>query len=210
MIDYKTVLDRFAIKPEGVIHIGAFLGDEDQNYVSMGFKNRLFIEAQPSTFALLQQRLIDSGAHCENLAASDRNGRAMFHIASNGQSSSLLKMQKHLQIYPTIVETETFEVSTVRIDDLLSRDTYRNIAFNFMNIDTQGAELMVLNGACHTLKSIDIINVEINLDALYVGAPHVRDLDAFLSVFDFIRADTFLLHATWGDAIYVKNKFTKA
>ena len=210
MIDYRAVMARFGIKPTGVIHIGAFLGDEDGDYVKLGFANRLFIEAQPSTFALLQEKLRGGGSHCENLAASDRNGRATFYVASNGQSSSLLKLEKHSQVYPNVVETESVEVETIRIDDLLAREPYREKTFNFINIDTQGAELMVLAGSSQTLKTTDLINAEINLDALYTGAPHVRDLDAFLSAFDFIRVDTVLAHATWGDAMYVKNRFTRA
>ncbi len=209
MIDYRAVLARFGIKPIGVIHIGAFLGDEDGDYVELGFANRLFIEAQPSTFALLEEKLRGGGAYCENLAASDQNGRATFYVASNSQSSSLLKLQNHLHVYPNVIETESVEVETIRIDDLLAREAYYGKIFNFINIDTQGAELMVLSGSCQTLKTTDLINVEINLDALYTGAPHVRDLDAFLSVFDFIRVDTVLAHATWGDAMYVKNRFTR-
>lgn len=210
MIDYAAVLRRFNITPRGVLHLGGFDGAEDANYRAIGFVNRLFVEAQPDTFARLSQTLAASGAHCENYAVSNRNGRTTFNVASNGQSSSILSMDKHSQIYPDIVLTSTIEVETITIDDLLGRPAYADMEFNFMNVDIQGAELLALSGAGASLRQFDLLNLEINFDRLYAGVPHVTQIDAFLSAFDFVRADTVLAHATWGDAIYVRNRFTKA
>lgn len=210
MIDYREVLGRYRIEPKGVVHVGGHVGAENQTYVDIGFVNRLFVEAQPDTFETLSAALAGTGSYCENIAVSDRNGKTTFHQAINGQSSSILPMKKHLEVYPNIVETASYEVDTVRLDDLLARDPYAALPFNFLNIDIQGAEMLALSGAVQTLRKMDLLNLEINFDELYDGAPHVRDLDSFLAAFGFVRADTFLWHASWGDAIYVRMSLAKA
>lgn len=209
MIDYGAVMKRCGIEAKDVLHIGAHEGHEDTVYQRLGFKNRLFIEAQPDTFAVLSKNLEGTGALCENIAISDRQGFADFYTTSFSQSSSLLKLDKHLEVYPSVTDAGVQRVKTTRVDDILSSETYRQLDYNFMNVDIQGAELLCLSGACASLSRFDILNLEVNFDTLYKDAVHVSQLDAFLSVFDFIRVDTVLFHASWGDAIYVRNRFTK-
>jgi hypothetical protein len=118
-------------------------------------------------------------------------------------------MAKHLDVYPSIGVIDTVLVDTIRIDDLLSMEKYRDNNYNFLNCDIQGAELLALSGGCASLTKFDFLNLEVNFDELYEGVPHITEIDAFLSAFDFVRADTLVNHPTWGDAIYVKNHFTK-
>lgn len=210
MIDYRKVLARYRIEPKGVIHVGAHGGTENQTYIAIGFANRLFVEAQPDTFGTLSAALAGTGSLCENIAVSNRNGKATFHHALDGQSSSILPLNKHLDVHPDIVETKSCEVDTIRLDDLLARDAYATMSFNFLNIDIQGAELLVLSDAVQTLRKMELLKLEINFDELYEGAPHVRELDSFLAAFGFVRADTFLWHALWGDAIYVRTSIPRA
>jgi len=210
MIDYEAVLNRYGIVPKGVLHLGGYDGHEDLNYCQIGFKNRLFVEAQPDTFVRLKQFLDGRGAFCEQYAISNVSGHHVtMHIAENGQSSSILPMSKHLEVYPHIPIIDTVLVETIRVDDLLAMDNYKDNTYNFLNCDIQGAELLALSGGCASLQKFDILNLEVNFDELYTGLPHITEIDAFLSVFDFVRADTVLAHPTWGDAIYVKNRFTK-
>lgn len=210
MLNYPALFQRFRIPVVGVLHIGGFIGAEDDTYRAMGFRHRLFVEAQPDTFAVLQGRLAGSGAMCENVAVSDREGTARFHVLNNGQSSSLLTPKEHLRVYPTIQEVREIEVPTTTLDALLAKPSYTGQAFNFINIDIQGAELLAFQGAERTLASIDAINAEINFDELYAGAPHIRDIDAFLGRHGFVRVDTVSAHRTWGDGFYVKDHLTKA
>jgi len=209
MLNYPDLFARFGIPAIGVIHIGGFVGSEDAEYARMGFKNRLFIEAQPDTFLKLKENLQSSSAFVENVAISDKVGTATFNVLSNGQSSSLLKPTKHLEIYPDFPQLDTIIVNTTTVDTLLAKDAYTELTFNFINMDIQGAEMLALRGATASLAGIDAINLEVNFDELYEGAPHIRQVDAFLGAFDFIRVDTVTAHRTWGDAFYVRNKYTK-
>jgi FkbM family methyltransferase len=210
MFNYRRLLDCFDITPQGVLHVGAFDGAEDRRYRDLGFRDRLFVEAQPDTFTKLQHRLKDSGAACENVAISDHIGTATFHVMSNGQSSSLLPPLRHLDAYPGIVETGRIEVPTTTVDELLSREPYRQQRYNFINLDVQGAEILALQGAEATLATVDMMDIEVNYDELYAGAPHIRDLDAYLWDRGFLRVDTQSGHRTWGDAIYVRQAIARA
>jgi hypothetical protein len=78
--------------------------------------------------------------------------------------------------------------------------------FDFINIDTQGAELAVLRGMGKMLRQLSIkaVYLEVNRSELYQGIPLVRELDAFLLAEDFVRVHTVWTDADWGDALYVK------
>jgi FkbM family methyltransferase len=209
MLDYAKIIERHRVATRGVIHIGGYVGNEDANYAKIGFKNRVFVEAQPDTFETLQKNLAGRGAFCEYIAISDRPGRTQLHVTGNGQSSSILPLKNHSKIYPGIVEIGVVDVETIRLDDLMDRPKYRDLEFNFLNMDIQGAELLALSGGIRTLKQMDLVNLEVNFDELYAGAPNIRELDAFMAAFDFIRIDTVLAHPTWGDAMYIKTRFTR-
>ena len=208
-MDYPAIFERYAIPAVGVLHVGAYVGWEKQTYKAMGFQNVLFVEAQPGTFnRLLKVNLEGTGMHCENIAIGPHEGVTRFHIANNGQSSSILTLKKHLILHPEITEVGALDVRMTTIDTLLSWPKYAGMRFNFLNIDIQGAELLAFTGAVRSLAHIDIINSEINFDELYEGGAHVRQLDAYLSAFGFVRADT-VVSKGWGDAIYVRDHLTK-
>jgi hypothetical protein len=99
-------------------------------------------------------------------------------------------------------------VETTTLDSLIERK-YPRHNFAFLNIDIQGAELLAFKGATRFQERVSAINCEVNFDELYVGAPHVSVLDAYLSAFSFTRVETFSATKSWGDAVYVKNQFTK-
>ncbi len=210
MIDYRAVIARHRIVPKGVLHVGGYHGHENEHYIDMGFKSCLFIEASAPTFEVLKKNLEGTGSYCENYAISDTNGTVELHVVDHEMSSSLLSLKGHSTIYPWIKETHTVQVEAIRLDDLVAREPYRGMEFNFMNVDVQGAEMLVLGGAIQTLKKMDFLNLEVNFDELYEGAPHVRDLDHFLAALGFTRADTIMVHGTWGDAIWVKDRLTVA
>jgi len=49
-----------------------------------------------------------------------------------------------------------------------------------LNVDVQGAELMVLKGRRKNPPGqSDLINIEVNFDELYIGCPQIDDIDDF-------------------------------
>ena len=208
MLDLQRLFELYRIPCQGVVHVGAHSGYEYNSYVGMGFRTMLFIEAHPYIFSHLSARLAGTGMDCENYAISDRSGETVLHATNNGASCSILALKKHRDAHPEVVEVGTETVPTITLDELIAA-RYADKTYNVLVMDIQGAELLALKGAVRLLERIDAIIAEVNFDELYEGAPHIRTLDAFLFAFGFLRVDTVAGHRSWGDALYVRDGFTK-
>lgn len=205
MPDLQELCQRYKITPMNVIHVGAHDGQEILQYQAMG-AGALLIEANPDVFERLQNNL----AGVENMVAiqcaiSDRPGTVQFHITSNDQSSSILPLKQHQDIYPNIQEVDQIEVLAITLDDLLEDLQLDPGEFNVLNLDIQGAELLALKGATHLLQHLDAIYTEVNYQELYEGCALINEIDDFLDQFGFERVETVTpYHPSWGDAFYVK------
>ncbi|MGB7325298.1 MAG: FkbM family methyltransferase [Rubripirellula sp.] len=200
IIDLRRELRRYGIKPDHVLHVGAHEGQEDGTYRKMN-ATPVYVEANPDVFSRLRANLPER--ECHLVAISDHEGTAEFHVTSMDQSSSLLSLAKHSEIYPDIVETKTVQVQCTTIDKLLEG---RTESFDVLSLDIQGAELLALKGATKLLGQLSCIMTEVNRDELYAGCARIEEIDAFLAQFDFKRVrEAFPYHESWGDALYVKN-----
>jgi len=116
---------------------------------------------------------------------------------------------------------KTYPVETRRLDDIAE-----TAGVDFLKIDVQGAELMVLRGAAERLKSALVVHTEVEFVPLYKDQPLFADIDAHL------RSQGFLLHQInlagrtfkplvvnndvnammsqwlWGEAVYVRDFMT--
>ncbi len=206
MLNLPQLVIEHGIDPRGVIHIGAHEGKELGNYQDMGVEQIIFIEANPAVYGRLQAKVSGvPGVRVINCAISDQDGTATLHITSMDQSSSLLPLKKHKQIYPGVEEIQQITVTARTLDSLLQEHQIDPTNYTMLNIDIQGAELLALRGAVNCLSSIQAINVEVNYEELYEGCPLVEDLDVFLFDHGFRRVATKCpYHSSWGDAFYVK------
>jgi len=206
LLDYFFLKNKWNIKPTGVIHIGANEGQEIHTYYKDSDINQIvFFEPSLSTFQVLRKNLQEIKmppsikqitAHPVGLGPEEKE--VDFFVASNGQSSSVLKPQLHTTQHPDI----TFNnMERIKIKTL---DSFNFTGYNFINMDVQGYELEVLKGSVNTLKEIKWIYTEINRAPLYEGCAMVEELDTFLLNFGFRRQDTDWGGDTWGDALFVK------
>lgn len=82
---------------------------------------------------------------------------------------------------------ERSELETRRLDDVAeARET------DFLKLDIQGAELLVLENAVETLGHVSIIQTEVSFVPLYIDQPLFADVDRF------IRSHGFMLHTMLG------------
>ena len=205
-MDLAALFKRYTIEARGVIHIGAHEGEEMEIYARMGFKRVLFIEANPAVYQRLSRRLQGRpGVVCILCAMSDSNGLELLHVTSNDESSSLLPLKRHAELYPQVKEESRILVTARRLDHLLKEIGHNPADYNVLHLDIQGAELKALKGAAATLPGIDAISTEVNYEELYEGCPLVEDLDEFLEPFEFQRMFTATpAHPQWGDAFYLR------
>jgi FkbM family methyltransferase len=77
----------------------------------------------------------------------------------------------------------TEEIDTVRLDDVPE-----TLGVEMIKIDIQGAELMVLQNALARLKTVLVIQTEVEFLPMYVGQPLFSEVEMFL------RQQGFMLH----------------
>lgn len=200
IINLRRELRRYGIKPDHILQVGAHEGQEDRVYRKMK-ATPVYVEANPDVFSRLKNNLPQR--ECHLVAISDHEGVADLHVTSMDQSSSLLSLAKHSEIYPNIVVTKTVQVPCTTIDKLLAG---RKESFDVLCIDIQGAELLALRGATNLLGQLSCIMTEVNRDELYAGCARIEEIDEYLAFHDFRRVrESFPYHESWGDAFYVKN-----
>lgn len=207
-LDIPALFHKYQITPKGVIHVGAHEAGELEKYVAMGFSTILYVEANPALIPRLQEKAAACSAArvlIAHVAITDHNGKITLRVTSMDQSSSILPLGIHKNIYPSIRECNQVEVPARTIDHLLYEMGLSPELFNFLNLDIQGAELLALKGAPRLLSNIDAIVSEVNLVELYEGAALLPQLEAHLRAAGFNRAAMFTpWHPTWGDAFFVK------
>lgn len=206
LIKFKDIVDRYKRIPKGIIHIGGHTGEEIHDYYSAGVKNVIWVEANPSVFERLHHNTARyPGNFAYNTLISDKDGeQAEFNITNNGESSSMLKLERHLQHHPHIHVVGSLNLPTKTFDTLVKENGIDASKYDFLNMDIQGAELMALKGMQCTLNHIDMIYTEVNSGEVYSGCAKIGEIDEFLLEKGFERVETKMTEYEWGDALYIK------
>ena len=204
LLNLVKLSEKYDMKIDGVFHIGAHFGQENNVYNQIGIKNKIFFEPLPHTFDKLVKNINGDGI-CVNVALGNKIGIVEMFVESfnQGQSSSVLEPLLHTKQYPNIVFNEKKEVMMTTLDGYL-KEGVNTTNYNFINIDVQGYELEVFKGGKKTLENIDYIMSEVNRDEVYKDCPMVEDLDEYLTIYGFKRVETTWDGGTWGDALYIK------
>jgi FkbM family methyltransferase len=200
LISLDEIVAAWAIRPSGVVHIGAHAAEESNDYERHGWGPVTWIEANPKLIERLRIIVpeVDS-VICAALWDEDEK-LIKFSIATNGESSSLLEPAAHLVEHPDIKFETHIQLSTKRLDSIL------NEIPNFLNLDVQGAELHVLRGLGRLIESLDYVYTEVNEKELYRNCALLEDLDEFMNFNGFSRVCLRRNgRSGWGDALYVRS-----
>ncbi len=201
----------FGLSCSGVIHVGANIGEEVGLYSNHGIQYGIYIEPIPDVFAKLSAKCACYPGHDAIRAlVSNRNGdRVKFNIANNsGQSSSMFGFGTHQQCHPQVEFLDQICLDTITLDHLLSTEVTPNIneKLDCLVIDTQGAELKVLQGAVKTLSQIKFAMIELSDEELYKGGALMTDVETFMELQGFSLVHLFINHYNWGDGFFVRNE----
>jgi FkbM family methyltransferase len=179
--------DRFLKECSGIIHVGANEGQERDRYARHNLRV-LWIEPIPEVFARLQSNIKDfpNQRAIEALVTDRDGGEYQFNIASNqGASSSILEFKEHKDIWPSITFERTIMVAGFTLPTLLRREGVDPSDYDALLIDTQGSELLVLQGAVPILHHFKYIKAEAPDFESYANCCQVADLDAFMAAHGF-------------------------
>lgn len=190
----------------GILHIGAHQLEEEPLYHACGVpdENILWIEANRDVIPYDRKNVIE--AVISNLD----NVEVIFKITNNGQSSSIFSLKTHLQEHPWVYETGRRPLRTITLNTLFENRHIAYDAFDFINLDIQGAELLALQGATRILPYIRSIYTEVNERELYEGCALIGEMDTFLATWGFARVLTRMTQHGWGDAFYIRSTPTRA
>jgi FkbM family methyltransferase len=194
-------------KPKNVIHIGAHLGEEVDSYYNYGVDHSLWVEANIDLMRQLQSNISRyRNARSINAVLIDKDDQdVIFNISNNGMSSSILDLEYHKIAHPDIFYVGNREIKSRTLNTIFVENNIPFDLYDFMNVDIQGAELMMLKGATQILPHLKCLYVEVNQKEVYKGSPMVEEVDEFLLHWGFVRVETeWFEESGWGDAIYIK------
>tara|TARA_A100001011_G_C14191887_1_gene791725 strand:+ start:212 stop:862 length:651 start_codon:yes stop_codon:yes gene_type:complete len=201
-----------------VVHVGADRGGELPQYRNMGVEEVVWVEANPEVYQELLENLelmdvseVKSLPFNQLISDSDDietdfniyYGWDAGHLVGNKGMSSLLKAKNSWwgsECYRGTVKLQSSTLDTFLEKNSLGYD------YDMLNMDTQGAELMVCKGAVKLLESVKYINSEVTLyNPQYEGNPLFDEIYDFLKPYGFVHIETELSgDGNWGDAIFEK------
>jgi 2-O-methyltransferase len=179
--------NRYLAKAHGVIHVGANTGQERDEYARYGL-NVAWIEPIPSVFNVLKSNVsgFPKQAAYQRLIASRDGEKHKLHISNNGgASSSILELAAHRDVWPDVAFTGSIELEAVTLPSFIHEEHLDLNNFDVLVLDTQGAELLILQGSAEILPRFRHLKVEVADFESYEGCCQLPELDAFMTTQGF-------------------------
>jgi FkbM family methyltransferase len=200
ILDLIQISQKYNLKINGIIHIGAHHGEEHQAYKQLNVNNVVYFEPVKKTFDILKNKITNATLYNMALGNDNKNIEMFVEDADTYGCSSILQPSSN---YNGVA------FSNKEIVEMRTLDSFNFKGFNFLNIDVQGYEMEVLKGAEQTLNSVDYIMCEINrhtpmkqLD--YIGAQPVELVSSYLEKYGFKLVEENWAGISWGDGFFIK------
>jgi 2-O-methyltransferase len=143
-------------------------------------------ECDPRPIRAFRSQVRDERCELHELALSDRAGVAALHMSGGTHSgdvprgdwdlsSSLLEPTGHLSVHPWVTFGRTCHVETARLDDWAAHAIPEGVV-DFIWMDVQGAEHLVIAGGASTFARTRFCYFEYSESELYGGQQDLRSL----------------------------------
>jgi FkbM family methyltransferase len=157
-------------KPLHYVDVGAFHGYFFETVKDeVNISSAILIEPQPALASELRQKYgNDKSVLIFDTVLGDTRREVEFYRQAESATSSMLRIDEN--VLGGHLDTSVAEVTrhtAVPLDELLLNDTRR---IDFLKIDVQGAELLVLKGATNVLQRTSYIWIEVSFKPLYEGS----------------------------------------
>jgi FkbM family methyltransferase len=204
-----------------IFDIGACEGESSIRYSRLFPKSIIYtFEPLPNNYDIVLKNILDYKCQNiipQNICLSNKIGKTIFYVSSGkpentdnsdwnygNKSSSLLKPEKTKEVHKWLEFNEEIELQTITLKQFCSENEINTI--DFIHMDVQGAELLVLEGAKDLINNINLIWLEVEAVELYKGQPLKNDVEKFMLQNNFIKiADTVYNEA--GDQFWVNYKY---
>lgn len=218
-----TTLDikKFLQNPvKRILHIGAADGSEIPLYDEFLADEVVWIEANPVLVDKLKERLKSLNprykSYVFNKLITNKVGEITdFHLYYSGENmgmSSILKKvsgacgKENAEFNQKNFYQGTIQLESDTIDNLLLSNNI-NLEFDLINLDTQGAELIVLSEAKKTLEMSRTINTEVTFYSHdYDGGVYFDNLSEYICSFGYKYVGNTEISGdgSWGDSLFSK------
>lgn len=203
-----------------IIEAGTASGDSTLEFIKMWPKCTIYgFEACPSNYDSAQKLFLNhKNVHIYPYALSNINGEIEFYVSqANAGTSSLLKDNFGNISFPDHFNTDQepreghYQDSPVKIEAVTLNSFLPKIGVekvDYIWLDTEGAELLILTEATQILKSVRVLSLEINFQEFRKGSVQFPELHQFLISQGFSLKYIWSPHLDkWqGGAIYLNNK----
>jgi FkbM family methyltransferase len=172
---------------KGVIHVGANIGQERELYRKNGLQV-VWVEPIPDIYATLKSNIAGFPGQIalQGLLTDKDDVTYQFHVASNnGESSSILEFSLHKELWPGIEYQQTIDIQSRTLPVLLKENHIDQLNYDMLVIDTQGSELLVLQGALPILRNFTYVKIEVPDFESYKGCCKLEDLQLFMNQHGF-------------------------
>jgi FkbM family methyltransferase len=179
--------DNFLRNVNGVIHIGANEGQEREHYKKYNVNKVLWIEADPNVFKKLKKNISKYKNHIAiNYLILDKSQKTQFNISNaQGNASSVLNLLKHKEMYPEIKFIKKISIQGYTFALVIKREGINIKNYQALILDTQGSELMILQGANKLLNNFKYIKLECADFEIYKNSPSIKEISKYLKKFNF-------------------------
>lgn len=205
IFDLSTLVSKYSLKINGVLHIGAHLAEEIYIYQKVGIPEDkiIWVEANNSLVNQIKKqhptwRVINEVIYSED------NEDIVFNISNCTQCSSIFDFDFHLTFNPGLRMVETVKVKSKTIKTMYEEQKIDPNFANFVSMDIQGGELHALKGMKELIKNFDYLYLEVNTAHLYKDGALMNEIDEYVATFNFERIETSICENQWGDALYIK------
>lgn len=204
--------------------IGSCEGLSSVRYLNIFKKCNIYaFEPIPNNFSEVLKNKKKHGLdnlHAYEIGLSSKKGTATFYVSSGkppnkdtpednstdfgNKSSSLFKPGKTKEVHPWLKFKESITIKTDTLENFCLEKKVETI--DFIHMDVQGAELMVLQGANSMLKNIKSIWLEVEKVPLYEGQALKTDIENFLIKNNFKLILNKVNHIA-GDQFWVRQDY---
>lgn len=203
-----------------VLHIGSAAGSEEiPFYDSLNVEEVVWIDANPMLVDNLKKSLEESNPKYKSYVfqslITDKVGEMtdfhLYYAGDNYGMSSILELVsgsdgKLDHEFVKQFHQGTLQLESNTIDNLLETNNV-DLNFDLINIDVQGAELVVFSGSKKTLENSTSINVEVTFrNHDYDGGVYFEEISNFLNTFGYNYVDNTYLSGdgSYGDSFFKK------
>jgi FkbM family methyltransferase len=199
-----------------IFDVGSCEGEDSIRFSKLFPNSKIFaFEPIPHNFILLEENFKlykVSNARAFNVAISDDVSELSMYVSKvrdgtinvgdwdyGNKSSSLLKPHSNIALFDFIRFPSEIRVLTTTLKEVLAENNLLKI--DILQLDVQGAELLVLKGLGSRINDVRLIWLEVSSVELYCQQPLAKDIDLFLHAHGFylLKDD---LKGISGDRLY--------